>query len=229
MKNLTIAIVAMVWVLGGFPLVTAQAADYKLAMSAEKDVCQLMLKFSKEGLLETKNLENLPRMDAPEFLFVEWGATKLAPSFQGHNGNVEDSLVDMNNDGQPDWVVRIQWALGGLYSHEIGIYSRRQEPMFQDVGFKETDLLKTDARLKLIGQQYFLTKIPQRKFKGGKSFYYYIVPAYLIPFQFKNVTYILIANPFAQPELLMDRKRFAVVAKYLSTFQLLDVCYIEEK
>lgn len=227
MKNRVIAIIAMFWILGGFPVLAVHAADYKLAMSEEKDVCQLMLKFSKVGLLETKNLESLPQLDTPEFLFVEWGATKLAPSFHGHNGNVEDALVDMNNDGQLDWVVRIQWALGGLYSHEIGIYGRRQEPLFQDVGFDERDLGKADAHLRLVGRQYFLTKLPQQKFKDGKSSYYDIVPAYLIPFQFKNVAYILMANPFARPELV--KKRFAVVAKYLSTFQLLDICYIEEK
>jgi len=229
MKKRLIVSFGVVWALGGLLPLAAQTADYKLAMSEEKDVWQLMLKFSKVGLLETKNLENLPRLDTPEFLFVEWGATKLAPSFQGHNGNVEDALVDMNNDGQLDWVVRIQWALGGLYSHEIGIYGRRQEPLFQDVGFDERDLAKADARLTLVGREYFLTKIPQQKFKDGKSLYYQIVPAYLIPFQFKKVAYILMANPFARPELLMNRKRFAVVAKYLSTFQLVDVCYIEEK
>ena len=228
MKKRTIVILAMFLALGRFPVLAAQAADYKLAMSEEKDVCQLMLKFSKEGLLETKNLENLPRLDAPEFLFVEWGATKLAPSFQDHNGNVEDALVDMNNDGQLDWVVRIQWALGGMYSPELGIYTRRQEPLFQDIGFDARDLAKADAHLNFVGRQYFLTKVPQRKYKGGGSFYYDVVPAYLIPFRFKNVAYVLMANPFSQLELLPDRKRFAVVAKYLSTFQLLDICYIEE-
>ena len=48
MKNRTIAIAAMFWVLGGFPVLGAQAADYKLAMSAEKDVCRLMLTFAND-------------------------------------------------------------------------------------------------------------------------------------------------------------------------------------
>jgi len=36
------------------------------------------------------------------------------------------------------------------------------------------------------------------------------------------------ANPFASPELLPGGRTFAVVAKYLPTFELQDVCFIEE-
>ena len=218
----------MWWLLSGTAIYDAYAAEYKLAMSEEKDVCQSMLTLANEGLLQVQSLENDSGPERLGVSFTKWERVKRAPSFQDHNGNVEGAVFDINNDGQLDWIVRIQWALGGLYSHEIGIYSRRQEPLFQDVGFDERDLVKADARLNLIGRQYFLTKIPQRKFKDGKSFYYNINPVYLIPFQFKNSTYILMANPFAQLELLQDGRKFAVVAKYLSTFQLLDSCYIEE-
>ncbi len=228
MKIQGIAIVLMWWVLGGHVIFDAHAAEYELAMSAEKEVCQVMLQFSNQGLLGTMQLEQPQGFEAPGFNFVQWESIRLADSFRGHNGAVEGALFDINNDGQLDWVVRIQWAIGGLYSHELGIYERRQVSPFQDVGFDNRDLAKADARLTLMGRQYFLTKIPQRKAKDGRSFYYEITPAYLMPFQFKNSTYILMANPFVLPEFVADGRRFAVVAKYLSTFQLLDICYIEE-
>lgn len=204
------------------------AADHKLAMSKQEDVCQAMLGLANEGLLKAESLDHPEALDVPEVNFVVWETTKRAPSLQEHNGTIEGALFDINNDDKVDWVVRIQWALGGLYSHELGVYSMRREFPFQNSGFDEKSLSKADARMTLMGQQYSLTEIPKRQFKDGKSAYFNIVAAYLIPFRFKNGTYILIANPFALHELLQDRRRFAVVAKYLPRFQLMDVCYIEE-
>lgn len=229
MKNLTIAIAAMFWVLGGFPVLAAQAADYKLAMSAEKDVCQLMLKYANEGLLQVKSLENLSGLERLEASFVKWEEVKRAPSFQEHNGNVEGAVFDINNDGQLDWIVRIQWAIGGLYSHELLTYEKRSEPGFQEDGFALQDENRADVRLSLRGQSYLLTKIPKHKTKKGDRYPYYIVsPPYLLPFQFNHATYILAANPFVSLEMLPGHKRFAAVLKYSASFQLRDVCYLEE-
>ena len=100
--------VLLAFLLAAWSVLDAHAADYRLAMSEEKEVCQLMLKFAYEGLLDTKSLQNHPNLQAPGFNFVSWGSIRLASSFQDHNGNVEGSLFDINNDGQLDWVVRIQ-------------------------------------------------------------------------------------------------------------------------
>ena len=89
------------------------AAEYKLVMSEEATVCQSLVKLANEGLLETKNLEDPARLGTPDLNFVNWEMASRAPSFQNHNGNVEGALFDINNDGQLDWVVRIQWAIGG--------------------------------------------------------------------------------------------------------------------
>ena len=232
MKKRIIAIVAMLSVLGGFSVLTAQAADYTLAMSEEKQVCQVMLQFANEGLLQTMQLEQPQGFEAPGFEFVKWSTIPHADSFRSHNGNIKGALFDINNDGQLDWVVRMQWALGGFYSHELLIYSRRQEPLFQETGFALEDEQRADARLNYVGRGYFLTKIPKVKNKKEPkkkpTYYYSIVPAYLIPFQFNGLTYILMANPFAWQELLPDGRRFAVVTSYLTSFQLQDICYLEK-
>ena len=47
MKNRVIVIAIMFWLLG-VPVGAVQGNDYKLAMSAEKDVCQLMLSFAND-------------------------------------------------------------------------------------------------------------------------------------------------------------------------------------
>jgi hypothetical protein len=87
MKNWKIAIATMFWVLGGIPVLGVQAADYKLAMSAEKDVCRLILtfandKFHDKGLSSFTQLENLPDLEAPDFELVNWGGTnRLIPHY----------------------------------------------------------------------------------------------------------------------------------------------------
>jgi hypothetical protein len=211
------------------PIPNTKAADYTLAMSEGKDVCQVMLKFANQGLLETEHLEHPSTFQAPEFAFVPWVPIPLADSFRDHNGAVEGALFDINSDGQVDWIVRIQWALGGLYSHELLIYSRRQESLFQESGFALQDENQADARLTLRGQPYFLTKIPKHKSKKGESYHFSIAnPPFLIPFVYNRTAYILVANPFEAQELLLEGRRFAVVVKSLPSFQLQDVCYLEE-
>lgn len=229
MRIQRIAIVLMWWVLGGSAIVDAYATEYKLAMSEEKAVCQVMLQFAKEGLLQTMQLEQPQGFEAPGFEFVKWSTIPHADSFRSHNGNIEGALFDINNDGQLDWIVRIQWAIGGMYNHELLVYEKQSGPLFQEAGFALQDENRADFRLALKGQLYLLKKIPKHKSKKGERYDYFIgSPPYLIPFQFNHTTYVLVANPFELPELLPGGRRFAAVVKYLESSQLQDVCYLEE-
>lgn len=228
MKNRIIAIAAILGVLGGLSVGAAQATDYTLAMSEEKHVCQMMLKFANQGLLQGRSLEQPQDFEAPGFAFVQWDQIPRADSFRDHNGAVEGALFDINNDGQLDWVVRMQWAIGGLYRHELLTYQKRSKALFEDDGFARQDEKQADAKLFFYNESYLLTKIPKHKPKKGNSYSYDVLPAFLIPFQFDGVTYILMANPFALQELLPAGRRFAAVVKYPVSFQLQDVCYLEE-
>lgn len=222
--------VALMWGLfSGNVIPDAYAAEYKLAMSEEKAVCQVMLQFAKEGLLQTMQLEQPQGFEAPGFNFVQWTTVPHADSFRGHSGNIEGALFDINNDGQLDWIVRIQWAIGGMYNHELLVYEKQSRPLFQEAGFALQDEKRANVRLTLRGEPYLLTKISKHEAKKGDRYHYYIVsPPYLIPFQFNHETYILIANPFVSPEMLPGHKRFAAVIKYPASFQFQDVCYLEE-
>ncbi len=111
MRILRIAIVLTWWLLAGNAISDTYANEYKLVMSEEKDVCQLMLKLANDGLLQVEGLENVSGVEKLGTSFVKWAEVKRAPSFHEHNGNVEEALFDINNDGQLDWIVRIQWAI----------------------------------------------------------------------------------------------------------------------
>ena len=221
-----------IFILGTLAVLDAHAADYKLAMSEEKEVCQLMLKFSNEkfsnkGLSTFMQLENLPDLEAPEFELVTWSTERVNASLS--TVPATSTVIDINNDGQLDWVVKTQWALSSVYSDQLDIYVNHREPLNFAEGLNSKDLDRADRHLSLTGRMYTLKKIPPHTSKNGKRTEYWIGGVFkLVPFRFRNVTYILMVTPGAAPEVLPGGKKFAVVAKYVPTFELQDVCYIEE-
>ena len=232
MKNRTIEIAAMLWVLGGLPVGAVLAADYKLAMSAEKDVCRLILtfandKFHDKGLSSFTQMENLPDLEAPDFELMNWGAEPVNSSLSTVITN--SAIFDINNDGQLDWVVKSAWILSSQYSEQLDIYVNHREPLYFEKGLDSKDLDRADQHLALTGQSYTLQKISPHKFKDGATRDYWIGGVFkLVPFRFRNITYILLVTPGAAPEVMPGRRKFSVVVKYTPAFALQDVCYIEE-
>ncbi|MEI8014307.1 MAG: hypothetical protein WCH20_05645 [Nitrospira sp.] len=232
MKNRAIAIIAMFWVLGGFPVLAAQAADYKLAMSTEKDVCRLMLAFANDnfhdkGLSSFMQLGNLPTLEASEFELVRWGTEGVIGA--SSEVPIKSSVVDINNDGQLDWVLKTQWMLSSQYSEQLDIFANHQEPVGFEGGLDNSDLDRADHHLSLTGQSYTLKKISPHKFKDGATRDYWIGGVFkLVLFRFRNITYILMVTPGAAPEVMPGRRKFSAVVKYTPAFTLQDVCYIEE-
>ena len=217
-----------IFILGTLAALDTHAADYKLALSEEKDVCQLMLKFSNQGLLTFEQLEDLPRLEAPEFELVTWGTTERVNASLS-TVPASSTVIDINNDGQLDWVVKTQWALSSAYSEQLDIYVNHREPLNFDEGLDSKDLDRADKHLSLTGRHYPLKKISPHKFKDGTTRDYWIGGVFkLVLFRFRSITYVLMATPGALPEVLPGKRKFAVVAKYVPTFELQDVCYIEE-
>ena len=233
MKSRTIAIAAMVWVLGGFPVLEVQAADYKLAMSAEKDVCRLMLtfandKFHDKGLSSFTQLENLPDLEAPDFELVNWGGDEPVNSSLS-TVITKSAVFDINNDGQLDWVVKSAWTLSSQYSEQLDIYVNHREPLYFEKGLDSKDLDRADQHLTLTGQRYTLKKLSPHTSKKGVRTEYWVGGGFkLVPFRFRNATYIFMATPGLEPVYLPGRRKFSVVAKYSPAFALQDICYIEE-
>jgi hypothetical protein len=224
---------AFVWcLLGSLPVLDARAGDYKLAMSEEKDVCQLMLtfandKFSNKGLSSFMQLDSLPALEAPEFELVRWDSERVNPSLS--TVPTSSTVVDINNDGELDWVVKSEHTLSSQYSDQFDIYVNHREPLHFDEGLDSKNLDQADRHLALTGRVYPLKKISPHKFKDGATRDYWIGGVFkLVLFRFRNATYILMVTPGTAPEVLPGRRKFSVVAKYTPTFALQDVCYMEE-
>lgn len=232
MRTRPIAFAFVWWLLGSFPGLDARAADYKLAMSAEKDVCQLMLtfandNFSNKGLSSFVQVESLPVLEAPEFELVRWNSERVNTSLS--TVPTSSTVVDINNDGELDWVVKSEHALSSQYSDQFDIYVNNREPLRFDEGLDSKNLDQADRHLALTGRNYPLKKISPHKFKDGATREYWIGGVFkLVLFRFRNATYILMVTPGLAPEVLPGSRKFSVVTKYTPAFALQDVCYIEE-
>lgn len=232
MRNRMIAIIAIFWVLGGFSVLAAQAADYKLAMSAEKDVCRLILtfandKFHDKGLSSFMQLENLPDLEAPNFELVKWSAESVNASLS--TVLTSSAVFDINNDGQLDWVVKSAWTLSSQYSEQLDIYVNHREPLYFEKGLDSKDLDRADQHLSPNKRMYTLKKLPPHKSKNGARTEYWIGGVFkFVPFRFRNAIYILMASPGLEREVLPGGRKFSVVAKYTPAFELKDICYLEE-
>src|SRR2546428_11950481 len=158
--------------LGTLVVLDAHAADYKLAMSEGKDVCQLMLtfandKFPNKGLSSFMQLEDLPALEAPEFELVRWVPERENSSLS--TVPTSSAVVDINNDGQLDWVLKSQWMLSSQYSDQLDIYINHSEPLHFEEGVGIKDLDRSDRHLALTGRDYPLKKISPHKFKDGAT------------------------------------------------------------
>ena len=224
--------VLLTFLLAAWSVPDAHAVDYKLAMSEEKDVCELVLtlsneKFSNKGLSSFMQLENLPELKAPEFELVEWEEVSVNSSLS--TAPTSSTVVDINNDGQLDWVVKTQWSIGGQYNERLDIYSNHRVPLSFEGSLDIKDLDRADQHLAPKQGMYILKKLPPHTWNDGKRAEYWIGGVFkLIPFRFRNVTYILLATPGGSQELPLRMRMFTVVAKYVPSFDLQDVCYLEE-
>ena len=76
------------------------------------------------------------------------------------------------------------------------------------------------------GQQYFLKKAPKFRFKDGSgdSYHFIVGQVNLIPFRYKDKTFILLASD----GLVADfrENRFLVIAEYTPAAMLNDLCYV---
>ena len=204
------------------------AAGYKLALNEEAAVCKKMLELSNAGLLKTRSLEDPDsRPSAEGVMFIQWKALdNLSEELAYRTDSLHSAIIDIDNDGQLDWVVKIDHFISSLQSEELVFFRNHTEPPKFQAGITIEELHRADGSLNFTGNEYLLKKIPKHRFKDGSSVFHSIGGgAFLVPFRFQNNTYVLIANPFQ--EIFLENRRFAIVAKFLANVGLKDVCYVE--
>jgi hypothetical protein len=226
---LTISALGVVVVASVVPEGSLFAAGYKLALSEEPAVCKRMLDLSNKGLLKASTLDgSTPRPFSEELSFIEWKELdNLSEQLAYRKDSLHSAIFDIDNDGQIDWVVKVDQFLSSLQSENLAVFRNHASPPKYDRGITIEDINKADVSINTTEQEYLLKKIPKHRYKDDSQGFYSIRGgAFLVPFRYQNITYILWANPFE--EALWEGRKFTVVTKLSPKAELDDVCYIEE-
>lgn len=237
---LAIVFLGATWAFGSVSLANNALADrFELVMSQDDVICRDAANFF------TDYLETLQRQ-YPEFESVQWQpklATKLmhekhprfssvneesiqqlSPDLQGKKGEITQFSVDIDNDGQLDRVVKVQWRLRGVHTDQLAIFRGKGKPEDQFLEFSMELLGQADGLLDFSGNGYELKNIPT--FREGEYEGYRTTGAFeLALFQFDGKSYISLTNPY--PSKGKDWSKWRVVAQYREPSKLEDICYLK--
>lgn len=215
------------------------ADQYEVAMSQNETVCRASSLFFTDyvELLHKKlpgvasigwrpNLADiLIREKHAEFSIIDWTEVQpLAPDLQRKKGEITQASVDIDNDGQLDVVVRIQWQLRGVPTDMLAIFEGTKNPLDENREFSTDMLDQAESVLDFTERGYSLKKArgkAKRDHGGGRT----IGAFELVPFRLTGTTYISITNPYRSED--KDWNRWRVIAKYTGSPNLEEVCYLK--
>jgi hypothetical protein len=161
-----------------------------------------------------------------EFSIIDWTEVQLLePALQDmKGGEITQSSVDIDNDGQLDVVVRIRWRLRGVPTDTLAIFEKKKSPLDGIREFSLDMLDQAESELDFTARGYRLKKAAgkaEREHGGGRT----IGAFELVPFRLNGTTYISITNPYRSED--KDWNRWRVIAKYTGSPDLEDVCYLK--
>lgn len=174
---------------------------YKLMMSKNVKLCNAMLALYNEDM---KKVGRIKYRDHEMFLGIEWQSNS-------DDMHLLYSTFDINNDGSKELVYRTTMGFHGINTDRYFIF-----PEHSDISSKLTAgvggwkaLNETQDRIE--GNKGY--ELNDRESSIHTSLSPYVV---LKPFVVDGITYISMTDA---------RPRWIVIAKYLNTNNLLDVCY----
>lgn len=215
------------------------ANQYEVVMSQNEAVCKASSQFFTDyiELLHKRfpdvrsirwrpNIADvLIREEHSEFSIIDWTEVQqLAPDLQKKKGEITQTSVDIDNDGQLDMVVRIQWHLRGLPTDMLVIFEGKGKPFGEIRDFSLNLLDQAESVLDFTEHGYSLRKAwGKGETDHGSS---RTIGAFeLVPFRLNDTTYISMTNPYLSED--KDWNRWRVIAKYTGSSNLDDVCYLK--
>lgn len=180
------------------------ADQYEVAMSQNEAVCKASSRFFTDyiellhkrfpGLApiswRSNIADNLIRERHAEFSVIDWTEVQsLAPELQDKKGEITQSSVDIDNDGQLDLVIRIQWQLRGLPTDMLVIFGGKGKPLGEIRDFSLNLLDQAESVLDFTEHGYSLKNMRDKgetDHGGGRT----IGAFELIPFTLNDTTYI---------------------------------------
>lgn len=183
---------------------------YQLVAGLDSKLCARMLEAFREDVDDRGRL----RYQHEIFRQVTWKPVEL--SGQGpktrHCSSLDKTLVDLDNDGQQDLVVKTTFCMKGAPSDSLYVFPA-DNPVLDQASWQDmAPLLATNDKFERTGGTYPLTSLPMEN-----AFPALMTLFAIHPFMLDGVTYVSLTDA---------RREWIVVAKYLRGERFEDLCYL---
>ncbi len=187
----------------------ALAASVELMASADKPLCEKVAKlFSERFVPDTELLKT-----------VEWTPIVLkGPGPTARRcSSLDKTIMDLNNDGRDDLVVKTTFCMKGVPSDSFYVFPATSQ-VLTEVSWQDMSLLvSSQDKFERTGGTYPLTALLMEQVEASSS----LVGVFSIqPFRLDGVAYIGLTDA---------RREWMVVAKYRGGERFEDQCYLRSR
>ena len=188
----------------------AAERGYQLVVSKDGKLCARVLEAFREDADDRGRL----RYHHEIFRQITWKPVELkgqGPKTR-HCSSFDKALVDLDNDGQQDLVVKTTFCMKGAPSDSLYVFPADNSVLDQASWQDMSPLLATNDKFEHTGGTYPLTSLPM---ENGSPALTTLVAIH--PFMLDGASYVSLTDA---------RREWIVVAKYLRGERFEDLCYL---
>ena len=183
---------------------------YQLVVGRDSKLCARMLEVFREDVDDRGRL----RYQHEIFRQITWKPVELrgqGPKTR-HCSSLDKALVDLNNDGQQDLVVKTTFCMKGAPSDSLYVFPADNTVLDQASWQDMSPVLATNDKFERTGGTYPLTSLPMENGSPALTTLFAIHP-----FMLDGVTYVSLTDA---------SREWIVVAAYLRGERFEDLCYL---
>ena len=183
---------------------------YQLTLGRDHKLCARVLEAFREDGDDRRRL----RYQHEIFRQIAWKPVELkgqGPKTR-HCSSLDKAVFDLNNDGQPDLVIKTTFCMKGSPSDSLYMFPADSAVLEQSNWQDLSPLLATPDKFERTGGTYPLTSLPMENIPPALTTRFTIEP-----FMLDGVTYVSLTDA---------KHEWIVVAKYLRGERFEDLCYL---
>ena len=189
----------------------AAERGYQLVVGRDNKLCARMLEAFREDVDDRGRL----RYQHESFRQITWKPIELkgqGPKTR-HCSSIDKALVDLDNDGQQDLVVKTTFCMKGAPSDSLYVFPA-DSPVLDQASWQDlSPLLATNDKFERTGGTYPLTSFPMENDSSAALTTLFAIH----PFMLDGVTFVSLTDA---------RGEWIVVAQYLRGEGFEDLCYL---
>lgn len=190
----------------------AAAASLDLLAAKDKPFCERVLELFQKNMGSGSRLN----LEAEPFSQIKWDPVSLAgiaPKTR-HCSSLDKALVDLDNDGKQDVVIKTTFCVKGAPSDSLYVFPA-DSPVLDQASWQDmSPLLATNNKFERTGGTYPLTSLRMEQTAPLPA----LTSLFAVePFILDGVAYVSLTDA---------RREWMVVAKYLRGERFEDQCYL---